>query len=80
VQDSPCSSERTRWSRLALLLLLLAAACSTVRPEDKEYLAEPAMTWGGEALAGQHEQHVLENREGSTGGNGNTSGGGCGCN
>lgn len=66
-------------ARLALALLLPAAGCVTVRPEEKEYLAEPAMTWGGESLAKQHEQHVVENREGSIGGS-NTSGGGCGCN
>ena len=70
---------RTVRSLAALWLLLLAASCSTVRPEEKEYLAEPAMTWGGESIAQQHEQHVVENREGSSGG-GSTSGGGCGCN
>jgi hypothetical protein len=64
---------------LVLVLLLSAAGCVTVRPEEKEYLAEPAMTWGGESLAKQQEQHVVENREGSIGGS-NTSGGGCGCN
>jgi hypothetical protein len=66
-------------------LLLMAAAlyltaCVNVRPEDKEHLAEPAMTYGGdEGLSEEHEQHVLDNREGSTGG-GDTRGGGCGCN
>jgi hypothetical protein len=79
VPDSACFFDRLRALSLVLLLPLLAAACSTVRPEDKEYLAEPAMTWGGENLAGQHERHVLDNREGSTAG-GSTSGGGCGCN
>ena len=59
--------------------LLALAGCATVRPEDKEYLAEPAMTWGDEGLGNEQERHVLENREGSTG-SGNTSGGGCGCN
>jgi hypothetical protein len=37
------------------------------------------MTWGDEGLAAEHEQHVLDNREGSTGG-GEAHGGGCGCN
>jgi hypothetical protein len=55
------------------------AACAGVRPEDKEHLAEPAMTFGGEGMAEEHEQHVLDNREGSTGG-ADTRGGGCGCN
>jgi Domain of unknown function (DUF4266) len=62
-----------------VVLLLMAAGCAGVRPEEKEYLAEPAMSWGGEGLAEQHEKHVLDNREGSTGA-GSTSGGGCGCN
>ncbi|HKU43285.1 MAG TPA: DUF4266 domain-containing protein [Polyangiales bacterium] len=61
------------------MLALLASACATVRPEDKEYLAEPSMTWASATLAARHESHVVENREGSTGG-GQTSGGGCGCN
>jgi hypothetical protein len=61
------------------LSLLALAGCASVRPEDKEYLAEPAMTWGDEGLADEQERHVLDNREGSTG-SGSTSGGGCGCN
>jgi len=74
VLDSACSSK--------LCMLLMAAvlsACVSVRPEDKEHLAEPAMTFGDEGMSEQHEQHVLDNREGSTGG-GDTRGGGCGCN
>lgn len=77
---SPYFSEPKRLARAVCALLLLSAAgCAAVRPEEKEYLAEPAMTWGGESLAKQQEAHVLENREGSMGGE-NTSGGGCGCN
>lgn len=83
-------SEAQRWTlsaalrRLALLLAALVAAsvvtgCVTVRPEDKEHLAEPAMTFGDEAGTGAQEQHVFSNREGSFGGGG-VSGGGCGCN
>jgi len=69
---------------LGAMLIWLAAfgllgACASVRPQDKEHLAEPAMTWGGEGLAREHEQHVLDNREGSTGG-AELRGGGCGCN
>lgn len=71
------------FSKLRLKLtaagLLALCACVNVRPEDKEHLAEPAMTFGSEGMSEQHEQHVLDNREGSTGG-GDTRGGGCGCN
>lgn len=57
----------------------LLVGCSTVRPEDKEYLAHPAMGFqsGGEEDA--HGEHVMQNREGSFGAGG-VSGGGCGCN
>jgi hypothetical protein len=68
-----------RYPLLAAAMLLCSSACVSVRPEEKEHLAEPAMTWGDEGLSEQHEQHVLDNREGSTGG-GETRGGGCGCN
>lgn len=82
--DSRSSSEARhgagRGARFAWALALgLAAACSTVRPEDKEYLAQPAMSFqsGGEEDA--HGEHVMQNREGSFGA-GAVSGGGCGCN
>lgn len=64
---------------LTLALLLGAAGCVTVQPQDKEYLADPAMTFGSEGDVGAHEQHVFENREASYGARG-VSGGGCGCN
>lgn len=86
MRDSPSSSERGR-ARLRVLLWAVAlssllgalAGCVTVRPEEREYLAEPAMTFGSEGEAGAHEAHVLSNREGSYGAAGVT-GGGCGCN
>ena len=79
---SPFSSESRRMCALAiagLLALLACGACATVRPEDKEYLAEPSMTWTNTRFAARHESHILDNREGSTGGS-QTKGGGCGCN
>jgi hypothetical protein len=70
-----------RSSELALLsvVLLCASACATVRPEDKELLADPAMTYGSGGEVQTQEDHVLSNREGSAGG-GTSGGGGCGCN
>ena len=82
---SPSFSESTsRLVRFATLVALLcglsiAGACATVRPEDKEYLAEPSMTWANSSFAARHESHIVDNREGSTGGS-QTKGGGCGCN
>lgn len=80
---SPSFSD-SRFSRFAALAALLcglsiAGACATVRPEDKEYLAEPSMTWANSSFAARHESHIVDNREGSTGGS-QTKGGGCGCN
>ena len=77
---SPSSSERSWLAVLALAICVFAAsACVTVRPEDKEFLAEPGMTFGSEGDRGAHEEHIMANREGSYGGN-NATGGGCGCN
>ncbi len=65
----------------AILLVLIVGmlGCVTVRPEDKEFLANPAMTFGSHGGSAAQEEHVLQNREGSIGGNG-ISAGGCGCN
>lgn len=64
---------------LAAVLAAAAAGCTPVRPDEKEYLAQPAMTFGSEGPSAGQEEHVLANREGSFGGGGAT-GGGCGCN
>ena len=61
------------------LCTALCVGCATVRPEEKEFLADPAMSFRSKGLAQRHEEHVLENREGSSGA-GNARGGGCGCN
>ena len=92
MRASPSSSERARAVRrrwrgalagaaLAGVVCALSgvAGCVTVRPEEREFLADPAMTFGSEGEAGAHEAHVLSNREGSYGAAGVT-GGGCGCN
>jgi hypothetical protein len=54
------------------------AGCATVRAEEKEHFADPAMSFRG-GIAQRHEEHVLDNREGSSGA-GSARGGGCGCN
>ena len=64
---------------LAGLLLLAAAGCSTVKPQDKELLADPAMSYASGGEAEVQEEHILSNREGAAGA-GRSSGGGCGCN
>jgi len=59
--------------------MVIVCGCATVRPEEKERLAEPSMGFTSGGMAERHEQHVLENREASYGA-GNARGGGCGCN
>lgn len=77
--ESRSSSRASIGALLLALALPLAAGCVTVKPEDKEFLAEPAMTFGSGGDAAAQEEHVLSNREGSFGA-GSASGGGCGCN
>ncbi len=78
--DFPSSSDRCSWGALlALLLCFMLVGCVTVRPEEKEFLAHPAMTFGSHGASQAQEEHVLNNREGSFGAQG-FSGGGCGCN
>lgn len=78
---SPSSSRLlARAASIALVSLVLAlGGCVTVRPEDKEFLADPAMTFGSHGTSAAHEEHVFNNREASFGGGG-VAGGGCGCN
>jgi hypothetical protein len=77
VVDSRRFSKRlAAWVGLGALGL---GACSTVRPQDKELLADPAMSYGSGGEAELQEEHVLSNREGAAGA-GRATGGGCGCN
>ena len=61
------------------LFASLAVGCVTVKPEDREFLANPSMTFGAHGASAAQEEHVLTNREG-TAGAGGVAGGGCGCN
>jgi hypothetical protein len=61
------------------LSLLASAGCATVRPEQRAMLADPTMQFDEKSADRAALEHVLENREGSTGG-GSVRGGGCGCN
>ena len=56
----------------------LGAGCSTVRPWERELLAQPGMKLDSTPNV-RAEQHMLESREASVGGFGG-GGGGCGCN
>src|SRR4029079_15192587 len=66
-----------------ILATLLVGGCSiskwTVKPHQRELLADRIMQLDADAQERAAEEHVLANREGAIGGTG-TSGGGCGCN
>jgi hypothetical protein len=74
---SRCVTSLSRGALLAVFALV-ASACVTVKPQDKELLSDPAMVYGSAGAAQRQEAHVLDNREGSM--NSGASGGGCGCN
>ena len=88
---SPPAMSSARQSRAALdaiRVLLIGAAltvggCSmskwTVKPHQRELLADKIMQLDADQQEREAEEHVLANREGAIGGTG-TSGGGCGCN
>ncbi len=79
-QRKPGSKPLFRPLGLAIALFLCAAAgCATVKPYEREYLSRPSMDLERESTEAKFYSHVLDAREGATGGVG-TAGGGCGCN
>lgn len=72
--------------RIRLLLgaaMLLLAGCTSlepwVKPYEREWLADPLMSFSRDPVSDGYRQHVFEVREAARGG-GNGQGGGCGCN
>lgn len=67
-------------ARVAALVLCACThtACATVRPYERELLADPRMALGGDPADGALD-HALSYREGA-GGQSTVQGGGCGCN
>jgi hypothetical protein len=64
---------------LLLGFLALLGGCATVRPYEREFLADQIMLFEADAEEASRELHWIEAREGSTGGTGG-AGGGCACN
>jgi hypothetical protein len=62
-----------------ILLLPLASGCATVKPWQREALADPIMQPGRNPLAAAQLDHVYFSREAASGGT-TVGGGGCGCN
>ena len=63
----------------AVAAAALTSACATVRPYQRENLADPIMSFKSDVRESAHELHWMEAREGSTGGAG-VAAGGCACN
>ena len=61
------------------LFLLLAGGCETVKPWQRETLADPIMQPGRNPIAAAQLDHVYFSREAASGGK-TVGGGGCGCN
>jgi len=74
---------------ISKVIPILAVACAllggcstarwTVKPHQRELLADRIMQPEGNPQETAADEHVLANREGAIGGSG-TTGGGCGCN
>jgi hypothetical protein len=92
-EGKPCEQQRSPGAgrsegkplklAFALLAALTVGGCSmskwTVKPHQRELLADRIMQLDADQQERSAEEHVLANREGAIGGTG-TSGGGCGCN
>ena len=66
-------------SIIVLSLACLAGGCSTVKPWDRDLLAEKKMQLVPAPLDNALDEHVFFSKEAASGGQG-TGGGGCGCN
>lgn len=68
---------------LTLVLLLGLSGCSSiepwVKPYERNFLADPIMSFERDPVSAAYLQHVFEAREGARGASG-SEGGGCGCN
>ena len=64
---------------LIVVVVVTLAACARVKPYEREILAKPSMAFSPDPYEDLLDLHMLEAREGATGGYG-SAGGGCGCN
>lgn len=70
-------------SLAGLLIALLLSGCSKiepwVKPYERDQLADPIMSFSGDAVSKSYMTHVYQAREAARGAEGG-AGGGCGCN
>lgn len=71
-------SRRAAQLASAVALLLAVSGCASVRPYEKEHLADRIMVPEADTGIAMREMKWLDAREGSTGGVGG-AGGGCAC-
>ena len=62
-----------------ILLVPLLSGCATVKPWQREALADPIMQPGRNPIGTAQMEHVYFSREAASGG-ASVGGGGCGCN
>ena len=62
-----------------LTVLLLAASCQTVKPWDRDLLAQKQMSFNPSPMLQSIDEHIYFSKEASMGG-ASVGGGGCGCN
>ena len=62
-----------------VILLLLASSCKPVKEFEKMYVSDYDMQLSNRPTE-KTESNFMNYREGSAGGNGGKTGGGCGCN
>ncbi len=61
------------------LTLLVVASCASVKPWDRDLLAQKEMSFNPSPMLQSIDEHIYFSKEGSMGGN-SVGGGGCGCN
>ena len=75
-------ARRSAWLLAALAAPFWLGACAPVqpwvKPYEREHLADPIMSIGGDPVSASYLDHVFEVREGAHGATGG-AGGGCGC-
>lgn len=64
---------------MVLLIIVSSYGCASVRPWEKDILADQIMVFDGDKTETAAREHMMNSLEGSWGGFG-VGGGGCGCN
>jgi Domain of unknown function (DUF4266) len=68
-----------RLAPVLLCALLWLAGCVSVKPYEREMLADPIMSFSRDPVSDAYLDHVYDVREGARGAT-RSQGGGCGCN